>query len=251
MAEWLLCVYQATENSGPETENSAQKLAKALGAAWQRWDIQSILAGYHDLAQSSLGRSLSWETDDLALQNIQARVRAPGIWLLTNLRNALLISTVNRSEAAVGYSTMDGDTAGGLAPLAGISKRFLLEWLHWAQTNLPLAELKWVNALTPTAELRPHAESQTDEADLMPYPVLERIEYLAMVEGLSSEEIVTKINPELSQNENVKLWVERFYSLWQRNQWKRERYAPSFHLDTHNLDPRTWCRYPILSGNSM
>jgi NAD+ synthase (glutamine-hydrolysing) len=43
-------------------------------------------------------------------------------------------------------------------------------------------------------------------------------------------------------------WVERFFKLWCRNQWKRERYAPSFHLDDENLDPKTWCRFPILSG---
>ena len=44
------------------------------------------------------------------------------------------------------------------------------------------------------------------------------------------------------------LWVERFFKLWCRNQWKRERYAPSFHLDDENLDPKTWCRFPILSS---
>ena len=44
------------------------------------------------------------------------------------------------------------------------------------------------------------------------------------------------------------VWIERFFRLWCRNQWKRERYAPSFHLDDENLDPKTWCRFPILSG---
>jgi NAD+ synthase (glutamine-hydrolysing) len=44
------------------------------------------------------------------------------------------------------------------------------------------------------------------------------------------------------------VWVERFFRLWCRNQWKRERYAPCFHLDDENLDPKTWCRFPILSG---
>ena len=43
-------------------------------------------------------------------------------------------------------------------------------------------------------------------------------------------------------------WIERFFRLWSRNQWKRERYAPSFHLDDENLDPKTWCRFPILSA---
>jgi NAD+ synthase (glutamine-hydrolysing) len=43
-------------------------------------------------------------------------------------------------------------------------------------------------------------------------------------------------------------WVERFTTLCFRNQWKRERFAPAFHLDDENLDPKTWCRFPILSG---
>ena len=43
-------------------------------------------------------------------------------------------------------------------------------------------------------------------------------------------------------------WIKKFFTLWCRNQWKRERYAPSFHLDDENLDPKTWCRFPILSG---
>jgi hypothetical protein len=44
-------------------------------------------------------------------------------------------------------------------------------------------------------------------------------------------------------------WIERFFRLWCRNQWKRERIAPSFHLDDRNVDPRSWCRFPILSGS--
>ena len=82
--------------------------------------------------------NLSWETDDIALQNIQARTRSPGVWMLANIRNALLVSTSNRSEAAVGYATMDGDTSGGLSPIAGIDKNFLRAWLRWMET--PRAE---------------------------------------------------------------------------------------------------------------
>ena len=50
-------------------------------------------------------------------------------------------------------------------------------------------------------------------------------------------------------NEQLVVWLERFFRLFARNQWKRERLAPSFHLDDKNLDPKTWCRFPILSGN--
>src|SRR4051812_6194218 len=117
----------------------------------------------------------------MPLQNVQARTRAPSVWMLANLKNALLLSTSNRSEAAVGYATMDGDTAGGLAPIAGIDKVFVRKWLSWLEQHGPaglgpIPELNAVNAQAPTAELRPPAATQTDEADLMPYEVLDAIE---------------------------------------------------------------------------
>jgi len=46
----------------------------------------------------------------------------------------------------------------------------------------------------------------------------------------------------------LKEFIKKFFRLWSRNQWKRERLAPSFHLDDFNVDPKTWCRFPILSG---
>src|SRR5476651_369814 len=130
------------------------------------------------MVEQGLGRKLSWKTDDIALQNIQARVRSPGIWMVANLQNALLLATSNRSEAAVGYATMDGDTAGGLSPIAGIDKAFLRRWLVWLEQQGPLGigpipELAAVNAQAPTAELRPPSATQTDEADLMPYEILD------------------------------------------------------------------------------
>ena len=115
--QMLTCVYQATENSGEETLESARELALGLGASFHHWDVQKLYSSYTGLAEQAMGRPLTWEQDDIALQNIQARLRAPGIWMLANLHGALLITTSNRSEAAVGYATMDGDTAGGLAPL--------------------------------------------------------------------------------------------------------------------------------------
>jgi NAD+ synthase (glutamine-hydrolysing) len=63
-------------------------------------------------------------------------------------------------------------------------------------------------------------------------------------------EVFESLAPRFAQysRQQLGLWVERFFRLWCRNQWKRERYAPSFHLDDENLDPKTWCRFPILSG---
>ena len=251
----LLCVYQSTRNSSDTTRGAASGLAEALGADYLELDVDALVAGYEERIEKAIGRPLSWESDDLARQNIQARVRSPGIWMLANLRHALLLSTSNRSEAAVGYATMDGDTSGGLSPVAGIDKAFLRRWLVWLERQgpaglAPIPALSLVNVQAPTAELRPQASGQTDEDDLMPYDVLDAIERAAIRDKKGPVEVFHTLRgqrPELEAGE-LGRWVERFFRLWCRNQWKRERYAPSFHVDDENLDPKTWCRFPILSG---
>jgi NAD+ synthase (glutamine-hydrolysing) len=175
--------------------------------------------------------------------------------MLANIRGALLVSTSNRSEAAVGYATMDGDTSGGIAPIAGIDKAYLRRWLAWLERTGPdglgaIPALAAVNAQAPTAELRPGSAGQTDEADLMPYEVLDAIERFAIRDKQTPLEAWQTLAVDFPQHSphQLALWTERFFTLWSRNQWKRERYAPSFHLDDENLDPKTWCRFPILSG---
>ncbi|MFT5105071.1 MAG: NAD+ synthase (glutamine-hydrolyzing) [Verrucomicrobiales bacterium] len=251
----LTCVYQATENSSETTETAARELAGALGADFHKWEIDHLVSGYRKMVEASLERELTWKRDDLALQNIQARVRAPGVWMMANIRGALLLATSNRSEAAVGYATMDGDTCGGLSPIGGIDKAFLREWLVWMeQVGAPgiptVPELSFINVQDPTAELRPLETGQTDEGDLMPYPLLDAIERHAIRDKKLDYELVELIQAQFPQYapEKIREWVDRFFRLWRRNQWKRERYAPSFHLDDESLDPKTWCRYPILSG---
>jgi NAD+ synthase (glutamine-hydrolysing) len=251
----LACAYQATRNSGEVTRRAAAAIAEAVGAEFYVWNVDSMVDDYMAIAASAIGRELTWDRDDAALQNVQARARGPAIWLLANLRGALLLTTSNRSEAAVGYATMDGDTCGGLAPIAGIDKEFLLQWLKWMEQTGPLGvgplpALSVVNSQAPTAELRPPGAEQTDEGDLMPYRVLDAIERCAIRDKQTPIEVfqvVRDLFPEYSTAE-LGGWVERFFTLWCRNQWKRERYAPSFHLDDENLDPKTWCRFPILNG---
>ena len=253
--ESLTCIYQSTRNSGAQTLNAARTVADAIGAEFFEWNVDALVDEYVRTVSAATGRELSWERDDVALQNIQARARGPSVWLLANLRNALLLTTSNRSEAAVGYATMDGDTCGGLAPIAGIDKAFLLDWLKWMETTGPagvgpLPALSAVTGLRPTAELRPSSADQTDEADLMPYRVLDAIERAAIRDKLLPIETFEAVRPQFPQYNRAQMgtWVERFFRLWCRNQWKRERYAPSFHLDDENLDPKTWCRFPILNS---
>lgn len=255
MARLFTGVYQATRNSGDVTRAAAAAVTRAAGGVYYELDVDAIVARYTEITEEALGRKLTWEHDDIALQNIQARTRAPSVWMLANIQNALLLSTSNRSEAAVGYATMDGDTSGGLSPIAGIDKAFLRQWLRVMETDgsggcPPMPALALVNQQQPTAELRPAECSQTDEGDLMPYPLLDQIERLAIRDKLTPAEVLETLVQDGSPYSRTQLieWVRRFFRLWSRNQWKRERYAPSFHVDDKNLDPKTWCRFPILSG---
>lgn len=251
----LTTCYQASANSGPVTRHAARKLAEAVNSDHLEFEVAELVRSYVKIVEQGLGRDLTWKNDDIALQNIQARVRSPGVWMIANIRNALLLSTSNRSEAAVGYATMDGDTSGSLSPIAGIDKAFLRQWLKWLETigptdGAPIPVLKLVNEQQPTAELRPVESMQTDESDLMPYPLLDAIERAAIRDKQMPCEVFDHMSvrfPEYSSQQLLE-WVERFFRLWCRNQWKRERYAPSFHVDDENLDPKTWCRFPILSG---
>jgi NAD+ synthase (glutamine-hydrolysing) len=246
----LACAYQGTKNSSEQTYNAAKTLADSIGARFYDWTIDEEVGSYTRKIENVLKRDLTWENDDITLQNIQARTRSPIIWMLANVNRAVLLTTSNRSEGDVGYATMDGDTSGSLAPIAGLSKPFILQWLRWAEKALGHTGLNPVNSLQPTAELRPQERHQTDEADLMPYVVLDQIEHHAIYLKKSPAEVfhAMKAGHDVT---SLKLWLKKFFRLWAANQWKRERLAPAFHLDDLNVDPRTWCRFPILSSGFL
>ncbi len=252
-SEWtskiLYCVYQATENSSETTFSAAKTLAEELGATFYHWSIESEWTSARKKVEQAIGRELTWTRDDVSLQNLQARMRSPFVWTLANIFNGLLLTTSNRSEGDVGYATMDGDTSGSLAPIAGVDKVFVRSWLVWAENYFNLKSLHLVNVQAPTAELRPADQHQTDEEDLMPYPILLAIERAFLINKLDVNQIKEKIKIEFELSEEIgAAYIHRFFSLWTRNQWKRERIAPSFHFDDFNIDPKTWMRFPILNG---
>ncbi len=245
----LTCAYQGTKNSSEITLQAARELAQSVGATFHCWTIDEEVNSYEKKIENALGRTLTWETDDIAKQNIQARARSPIIWLLANVKQSILLTTSNRSEGDVGYATMDGDTSGSLAPIAGVDKPFIIQWLKWAEKELGYTGLSYVNHLQPTAELRPMDRSQTDEKDLMPYSILLTIEKLGIHDRKKPLEVYQEMVAHYPDHHALKNHIRKFFRLWSANQWKRERLAPSFHFDDLNVDPRSWCRFPILSGN--
>jgi len=250
VGQLLTCAYQGTKNSSSETLNAARELAHSIGAGFHHWTIDEEVTSYTQKIENAVGRELQWDSDDIVLQNIQARTRSPIIWMLANIKRAVLLTTSNRSEGAVGYATMDGDTSGSFAPIAGLSKVFILQWLKWAETTLQHTGLRYTNSLEPTAELRPLSRHQTDESDLMPYSVLLEIEKNALIDRKSPVEVFNAMCGAYEPSV-LKGYIKKYFRLWSANQWKRERLAPSLHLDDWNVDPRTWCRFPILSSGYL
>ncbi len=252
--DFMTCLYQSTQNSSETTLEAARCIAQAIHATFNVLDVQPLVTQYQQLAETVIGRTLNWKTDDLALQNIQARVRAPSAWMVANLKNALLLATNNRSEAAMGYTTMDGDTAGVFCPISGVDKAFIRAWLHWWQETGPLGvgafpALQAVTQQAPTAELRPKAQMQTDEADLMPYEIIQSIGHQWLVLRKTPTDIEQYLQQQFPDFTPKVLqgFVDKYFSLWAKAQWKRDRLAPGFHLDDYTLCPKTGCRYPILS----
>lgn len=266
MPKVIITLYQGSDFSGDVTYNAAKNLANEVGALHNSWSISNLVKEYVRLADSLTPENLlTWEKDDLALQNIQARVRSPGIWLLANKYNKLLLATSNLSEATVGYCTMDGDTSGVLSPIGGIGKskvlqinRYIFEEGLKIEENqvfkddvMKLASMQGIISQAPTAELRP--VEQTDEKDLMPYPLLDEIRFKIHNFNLTPKEVfIELLDGAFAQTYSKQFILDalrRFYRLYCRNQWKRERLACAFHIEKDSTDPKTFRRLPLLSSS--
>lgn len=255
----LHTLYQSSDNSGEKTFNSAKKLAEEIGARFSHWSISEEVKILEDKAEKLYGKPLTWEEDDVVRQNIQARVRSPGAWLPANKENKLLMTTSNMSEGPVGYCTLDGDTSGVIAPVAGISKSRIFKMLKWAEktgpaldNNTRIKALKYVNSLTATAELRP--DEQTDEKDLMPFEVLDSLRKEITIYRRRPISILCELEEKFGDkytSQMLKEWIEKFYILFSRSQVKRDRLAPSPIIESDCLDPKTFARFPLLSSGLL
>ncbi|HWE37383.1 MAG TPA: NAD(+) synthase [Isosphaeraceae bacterium] len=255
IADRFLCAYLATENSSQTTRDAARAVAREAGATFLDGSVQGALDAAEEAVGRLTGTPLSWEDPrhDLPLQNIQARVRGMLIWTIANMHNALLLVTSNKSEAAVGYTTMDGDTSGGLAPIADVPKSLVKLYLAWARQFHGAEGLGRVDAMEASAELRPPGREQTDESDLMPFPVLDQLMNAFVQLGLDPLAILKRLWP------NVRPYypdgparfaadIRKFVRMFCFAQWKRERFAISFRVTSFDLDPKTGFRFPPVQA---
>jgi len=174
--------------SSPGSLEDAEQLARALGIRYDVLSIEPVFGASLD----TLAPVFASTSPGLAEENLQARARALLLMGLSNKFGHLLITTGNKSELALGYCTLYGDMAGGLAPINDVPKTTvydLARYMNREREVIPRSTL----LKPPSAELRP---GQRDEDSLPPYSLLDRILEGFIEGGLSSRELVGQGLPE-------------------------------------------------------
>jgi len=147
-------------------------------------------------------------------ENMQPRLRAMTLMALSNRFGHLVLSTGNKSELAVGYCTLYGDMAGGLAVISDVPKTMIYELARWINRDREIIPTSTIEK-APSAELRPN---QKDQDTLPPYEILDQILHLYVEENLSARDIIAR-----GFDEKTVRWVQRRVDL---NEYKREQAAP-------------------------
>jgi len=209
-AQNILGVLMPSPYSSRGSVEDAQKLAHNLNIPTTVLPIERIMQAFDE----TLAGPFSGLDADVTEENIQARIRGNLLMALSNKHGALLLTTGNKSELAVGYCTLYGDMSGGLAVISDVPKTMiyrLCRWLNRQRLVIPDAVLE----KAPSAELRPN---QTDQDSLPPYDVLDEILERHIERHQSAEEIAAEGFEEAT--------VRRVLHLVSIAEFKRKQAAP-------------------------
>lgn len=213
--ENVLGVSMPSPYSSEGSRTDARLLAENLGIEFLTLPISEVFGAY----KLALSESFKRLPEDVAEENLQARIRGNFLMALSNKFGSMVLSTGNKSELAVGYCTLYGDMAGGLALLSDVPKTMVYELaalLNRERELIPLASIE----KPPSAELRPN---QKDQDSLPPYDVLDRILKAYIEEVISPAEIAARYGYDLELVRAIALKVDR-------NEYKRRQAAPGLKI---------------------
>jgi NAD+ synthase (glutamine-hydrolysing) len=217
--------------SSAGTRRDAQRLAKHLGIEFLTIPITPLLNAY----KRALGKAFKGLKEDVTEENIQARIRGNLLMALSNKFGWLVLTTGNKSEYSVGYTTLYGDMAGGFAVIKDVPKMLVYEVARHvnARAGRPVIP-ETVFTRAPSAELRPN---QTDQDTLPPYPQLDQILEGYVVQDQGVNDLIARGFPADT--------VRRVVSMVDSNEYKR-RQAPIGVKITPRAFGRDW-RPPIVN----
>jgi NAD+ synthase (glutamine-hydrolysing) len=184
--ENVVGVTMPTKFNSSETINDAELVAKNLGIEFHTIPVEQVLQRFNQ----ELGKISGWSDKGLAFENLQARIRGTILMSMSNQFGYLVLTTGNKSETAVGYSTLYGDTAGGFAVIKDVPKTIVYHLCDYfnkvrGKDVIPQSVIKRI----PTAELR---FGQKDSDSLPEYEILDGILKAYIEEEKSLPEIITR-----------------------------------------------------------
>jgi NAD+ synthetase len=183
-ADRVLGVSMPARYSSKGSLSDAEALAKKLGIRYEVLPIEPVFKS----VENQLEKVFAGTKPNEAEENVQSRLRGVTLMALSNKFGALVLTTGNKSEMAVGYCTLYGDMCGALAPLADIFKTDIYKIARWVNRDreiIPAASI----SKPPSAELRPN---QTDQDSLPPYETLDQVLDAYVVKNLGREEIIRR-----------------------------------------------------------
>ncbi|MDP2868355.1 NAD+ synthase [Methyloversatilis sp.] len=209
--------------------DDSRALVRNLGVRYDEVSIAPAMATFEQMLKPLFGDAAADTTEE----NVQARARMIVLMALSNKTGAIVLTTGNKSEMAVGYSTLYGDLAGGFAVIKDIYKTFVYRLCAWRNRQRPDIP---DNILTraPSAELRP---DQTDQDSLPSYEILDAIIQAYMERDESPREIIAQGFAEAD--------VKRVIGLLKRNEYKRRQAPPGVRVTERGFG-KDW-RYPITN----
>jgi NAD+ synthetase len=208
--ENVLGVSMPSPYSSRGSIDDALALARNLGVKCLQIPIANALAAF----KAEFAEIFAGLPEDTTEENMQPRLRAMTLMALSNKFGHLLLTTGNKSELAVGYCTIYGDMAGGLAVISDVPKTMVYELARWINREKEIIPVSTIEK-PPSAELKP---GQTDQDSLPPYDVLDEILRLYVEENLSAPDIIAH-----GFDEKTVRWVQRRVDI---NEYKREQAAP-------------------------
>jgi NAD+ synthase (glutamine-hydrolysing) len=214
--ENVQCVTMPSRFNSPETIADSKLVADNLGCPLLAIPIEPILTQF----SQSLKADPRWTEGGIAYENLQARIRGMILMSLSNQVGSLVLTTGNKSEVSVGYSTLYGDSAGGFGVIKDVLKTMVFQLAEYINTRagrevIPVAVIKRI----PSAELRPN---QKDSDSLPDYDLLDRVITGYVEEDKSARELVESGLPAET--------VERVIRMIDRNEYKRRQSAPGVRI---------------------
>ena len=204
-------------------------MARTLGVKFQTVPIGDLMTSY----EAALAPSFAGRAADTTEENLQARIRGNTLMALSNKFGWLVLTTGNKSETSVGYSTLYGDTAGGFAVLKDVYKTQVYALSRWRNAQSPVIPEHTLTR-APSAELRP---DQTDQDSLPPYEVLDDILKCLVEEEMPLKDIVARGHgPEIVKKVERLLYIAEY---------KRRQAAPGVKISARNFGRDR--RYPVTN----